>query len=56
MRFKKELLETRELTLQAQGKRDLPGAEAFEPFYYGDPLWETITTHNVEFRGIGHLR
>ena len=35
---------------------DLTGAEAFEPFYYGDHLWETITTHNVEFRGIGHLR
>ena len=35
---------------------ELPGAEAFEPFYYGDHLWETITTHNVEFRGIGHLR
>ena len=35
---------------------DLPGAEAFEPFYYGDHLWETITTHNLEFRGIGHLR
>jgi len=35
---------------------DLPGPEAFEPFYYGDHLWETITTHNVEFRGIGHLR
>jgi isopenicillin N synthase-like dioxygenase len=35
---------------------DLPGAEAFEPFYYGDHLWETITTQNLEFRGIGHLR
>jgi isopenicillin N synthase-like dioxygenase len=35
---------------------DLSGAEAFDPFYYGDHLWETITTQNVEFRGIGHLR
>ena len=35
---------------------DLPGAETFEPFFYGDHLWETITTQNVEFRGIGHLR
>lgn len=35
---------------------ELPDAEAFEPFYYGDHLWETITTHNLEFRGIGHLR
>lgn len=34
----------------------LVGGEAFEPFYYGDHLWETITTQNVEFRGIGHLR
>lgn len=34
----------------------LPGVEAFAPFYYGDHLWETITTQNVEFRGIGHRR
>ncbi len=34
----------------------LPGIEAFEPFHYGDHLWETITKFNVEFRGIGHLR
>ncbi len=34
----------------------LPGIEAFQPFYYGDHLWETITKYNVEFRGIGHLR
>jgi isopenicillin N synthase-like dioxygenase len=34
----------------------LPGMEPFAPFYYGDHLWETITTQNVEFRGIGHRR
>jgi isopenicillin N synthase-like dioxygenase len=34
----------------------LPEGEVFQPFYYGDHLWETITKHNVEFRGIGHLR
>lgn len=34
----------------------LKEVEPFQPFYYGDHLWETITTHNVEFRGIGHLR
>lgn len=34
----------------------LPGAEAFAPFTYGDHLWETITTFNIEFRGIRHLR
>lgn len=34
----------------------LPDAEPFAPFYYGDHLWQTITTENVEFRGIGHLR
>jgi isopenicillin N synthase-like dioxygenase len=34
----------------------LPGAGAFAPFTYGDHLWETITTHNIEFRGIRHLR
>jgi isopenicillin N synthase-like dioxygenase len=34
----------------------LPDAEPFEPFYFGDHLWDTITTQNVEFRGIGHLR
>ena len=34
----------------------LPDIQAFEPFYYGDHLWETITKFNVEFRGIGHLR
>jgi isopenicillin N synthase-like dioxygenase len=34
----------------------LPGMEPFDPFYYGDHLWETITVHNVEFRGIGDRR
>ena len=34
----------------------LLGIETFQPFYYGDHLWETITKHNVEFRGIGYLR
>ena len=34
----------------------LPDVAPFDPFYYGDHLWETITVHNVEFRGIGHLR
>jgi isopenicillin N synthase-like dioxygenase len=33
----------------------LPGAVAFEPFYFGDHLWET-TTKFVEQRGIAHLR
>lgn len=34
----------------------LPGIKPFQPFYYGDHLWDTITKYNVEFRGIGHLR
>ena len=34
----------------------LKDIQSFEPFYYGDHLWETITKFNVEFRGIGHLR
>jgi isopenicillin N synthase-like dioxygenase len=34
----------------------LQDVQEFEPFYYGDHLWETITKYNVEFRGIGHLR
>lgn len=34
----------------------LADAEAFEAFTYGDHLWDTITTHNIEFRGIRHLR
>lgn len=34
----------------------LPGMEPFDAFYYGDHLWETITVHNVEFRGIGDRR
>ena len=34
----------------------LSEVEPFEPFYYGDHLWETITKYNVEFRGISHLR
>ena len=33
----------------------LPGAEPFEPFYFGDHLWET-TTKFVEQKGIAHLR
>ena len=33
----------------------LPGAVAFDPFYFGDHLWET-TTKFVEQRGIAHLR
>ena len=34
----------------------LADVASFEPFYYGDHLWETITTQNVEFRGIGPMR
>lgn len=33
----------------------LPGAVPFEPFYFGDHLWET-TTGFVEQKGIAHLR
>jgi isopenicillin N synthase-like dioxygenase len=33
----------------------IPGAEPFEPFYYGDHLWD-VTTQFVEQRGIAHLR
>jgi isopenicillin N synthase-like dioxygenase len=33
----------------------IPGAESFEPFYYGDHLWD-VTTKFVEQRGIAHLR
>jgi isopenicillin N synthase-like dioxygenase len=33
----------------------LPGAAPFEPFLYGDHLWE-VTTKFVEQRGIAHLR
>jgi isopenicillin N synthase-like dioxygenase len=33
----------------------IPGAEQFDPFYYGDHLWE-VTTKFVEQRGIAHLR
>jgi isopenicillin N synthase-like dioxygenase len=33
----------------------IPGAAPFEPFYYGDHLWET-TTKFVEQKGIAHLR
>ncbi len=33
----------------------LPGAEPFEPFYFGDHLWDT-TTKFVEQKGIAHLR
>lgn len=33
----------------------LPGAEAFEPFLYGDYLWD-VATNFVEQRGIRHLR
>ena len=33
----------------------IPGAQAFEPFYFGDHLWET-TTKFPEQRGIAHLR
>jgi isopenicillin N synthase-like dioxygenase len=33
----------------------LPGAEPFEPFYFGDHLWDTCTGF-VEQRGIAHLR
>ena len=37
--------------------RPLPikGAARFEPFYYGDHLWEA-TTKFVEQRGVAHLR
>jgi hypothetical protein len=33
----------------------LDGAEAFEPFLYGDYLWEAATNF-VEMSGIKHLR
>jgi len=33
----------------------LPGARPFEPFYFGDHLWQ-VTTRFVEQRGIAHLR
>jgi isopenicillin N synthase-like dioxygenase len=33
----------------------IPDAEQFDPFYYGDHLWEA-TTKFVEQRGIAHLR
>lgn len=33
----------------------IPGAEQFDPFYYGDHLWEAATKF-VEQRGIAHLR
>jgi isopenicillin N synthase-like dioxygenase len=33
----------------------IPGAPSFEPFYYGDHLWE-VTTKFVEQKGIAHLR
>ena len=33
----------------------LPGAEAFEPFHFGDHLWE-VTTRFAEQKGIAHLR
>jgi len=33
----------------------LPGAEMFEPFLYGDYLWD-VATNFVEQRGIRHLR
>lgn len=33
----------------------LPGTEPFDPFYFGDHLWET-TTKFVEQKGIAHLR
>ncbi len=38
------------------GPLNLPGAEAFEPFCYGDHLRQAITIDNVEFRGVGYLR
>ncbi len=34
----------------------LAGVDDFAPFTYGDHLWDTITTYNVEFKGIRHLR
>ncbi len=37
------------------GSLPIPGAEQFDPFYYGDHLWEA-TTKFVEQRGIAHLR
>jgi isopenicillin N synthase-like dioxygenase len=33
----------------------LPGAQPFDPFYFGDHLWE-VTTKFVEQKGIAHLR
>ena len=33
----------------------LPGATPFEPFYFGDHLWDA-TTKFPEQRGIAHLR
>ena len=33
----------------------LAGAQAFEPFYFGDHLWE-VATRFVEQKGIAHLR
>ena len=33
----------------------LPGAQPFEPFYFGDHLWD-VTTKFVEQKGIAHLR
>ena len=33
----------------------IPGAERFDPFFYGDHLWEA-TTQFVEQKGIAHLR
>lgn len=33
----------------------IPGAERFDPFYYGDHLWEAATNF-VEQKGIAHLR
>ena len=37
------------------GSLPLHGAPAFEPFVYGDHLWESMTTF-VEFKGLEHLR
>ncbi|MEO7939603.1 MAG: 2OG-Fe(II) oxygenase family protein [Burkholderiaceae bacterium] len=33
----------------------LPGMQPFEPFYFGDHLWE-VASRFVEQKGIGHLR
>jgi hypothetical protein len=41
--------------IRATEHRVLSGVAPFEPFYFGDHLWET-TTRFVEQRGIAHLR